>query len=109
MTDKTSNVSEAYSRIIGFWTMMDGDYALTNQYRADGTIVQHVGGSASKPHPFRIEREYLVSSITQPNGTIFEPRVRFELSKDSLTFFDSPKSKRVFRRSRGINTSLNPI
>jgi hypothetical protein len=104
MTDKTSNVHIAASRIIGFWTVIDGDYPLTDEYRADGTIVQHIGDIVSKPHPFRIEGDFIISSIKQPSGKIFEQRAQFVLSSDTLTFLDSPKSKRIFRRSRAPNS-----
>jgi len=103
MPDNTPNISEVMSGIIGFWSNVGGDYALTNEYRADGTVVQHVGKGSSSPQPFRIDGDCLIFSIVQPNGSIFEQRARFVLSGDLLTLLHSPKTKCVFKRSSGPN------
>src|SRR4051812_31893628 len=64
---KVASVPPSDPRIVGTWTLEGGDYALTNEYRADGTVVQHVGGRASEPSPFRIEGNLLIYSIEQPD------------------------------------------
>lgn len=86
-------------RILGFWTIVNGDYGLTDEYRANGTVVGYVGGRRSSPIPFRIDGEYLTYLVKQPDGSVFEQKARFKLSGDTLTFFDSPRRKRVFRRT----------
>ena len=86
------------SRIIGSWRITGGDYPLVNEYRADGTLVQRVGGRKTEPYKFRIEGEYLTVSVPQPDGTISETKERFALKDDTLTFFGSDGSKRTFRR-----------
>src|SRR6266567_7921825 len=101
MTNTTSNVPPTDPRIIGFWTSVSGDYTLTNEYRADGTLIQHVGDRTGRPIPFQIEGECLICSIEQPNGTVFEQKTRFAISDETLTFFHSPRKRRVFRRTQG--------
>jgi hypothetical protein len=85
-------------QLIGFWKVAGGDYPLIDEYRPDGTLIQHVGDRASDPIPFRVEGDYLISSLEQPDGTISEQRARFEVSEDRLTFIDSDGSKRAFQR-----------
>ena len=98
---KLASVPPSAPRIVGFWTLEGGDYALTNEYRKDGTCVQHVFGRTTEPHAYRIEGEFLINSVPQPDGTVDEQKEEFRLTDDTLTFIDSPTSKRVFRRSRG--------
>lgn len=86
--------------IVGVWTIQGGDYPLTNEYRADGTMVQRVGGRSSDPSPYRIEGDRLVYSVKQHDGTVFEQAEEFRLAGDTLTFIDSPSENRVFRRNR---------
>ena len=84
--------------IVGVWTLEGGDYPLTNEYRADCTVVQHTGGRTTEPSRFRVEGNVLIYSVEQPDGTIFEQKEEFILTGDTLTFVDSPTSRRVFRR-----------
>jgi hypothetical protein len=95
---RSGNVRPSDPRIIGSWTLVGGDYPLTNEYRADGTLVQHVSGRTGKPLPFRIEGKYLIVSVKQPDGTVSDTKDRIELSDDRLTFFDPGGTKRVFLR-----------
>jgi len=99
MTTKTPNAPPADPRIVGSWTIIGGDYPLTNDYRTDGTVVQHVGDRASQPKRFQIDGEYLTCFVEQPDGRIFEQKTRFGISGDALTFYDSPRKKRVFQRT----------
>ena len=98
MPDKIQNVPPADMRIVGAWTITDGDYPLTRVYRADGTVVQYVAGQMIQPRRFEIDGEFLTSFVEQTDGHIFEQKTRFEILGDTLTFYDSPTSKRVFRR-----------
>jgi acetate kinase len=88
----------ADSRIIGFWKGIGGDYLLTNEYRTDGTVVQHVGNRSSEPSPFRIEGDYMIHSLKQPDGRIFEQKTRFQVSENQLTFIYSGTTKCVFQK-----------
>jgi hypothetical protein len=97
---KVASVPPSDPRIVGFWTSQGGDYPLTNEYRADGTVVQHVFGKTTKPRPFRIEGNVLIYSVEQPDGKILEPKETFQLTEDTLTFIDSQTSKRVFQRDK---------
>ena len=85
--------------IVGTWKSVGGDYPLTNEYRADGTLVQHVGGRQTAPSPFRIEGDRLIVSVSQPDGTVFEQEDRFAVTGQTLTFFDPEGSTRTFRRT----------
>src|SRR5262245_11435081 len=105
MTDNPSNIPQ---QLLGFWKVVGGDYPLTDEYRADGTLVQHVGDRTSDPIPFRIEGDQLISTLEQPDGTTSEQRERFELSGDKLTFIDSDGSTRVFQRNRDGNVGGGP-
>src|SRR5215216_2275925 len=67
-------------RIVGVWTLEGGDYPLTNEYRADGTVVQHVGGRATEPSRFRIEGNQLVYLVEQPDGKVVEQKEEFRLT-----------------------------
>jgi hypothetical protein len=87
-------------RIVGVWTLQGGDYPLTNEYLADGTVVQHVSGKKTDPSSFRIEGKFLIYTIEQPDGRVTEQKEEFILTDDTLTFIDSPTSKRVFRRQK---------
>ena len=80
--------------------MQGGDYPLTDEYRADGTLVQHVFGKTTEPMPFRIEGKFLVVGVKQDDGKVSEDKTEFSLTGDTLTFVDSPTSKRVFLRQR---------
>jgi hypothetical protein len=95
MAHDTQNVQE---QLVGFWKIVRGDYPLINEYQAGGMLVQHVGERVSKPIPFRVEGDHLVTSLEQPDGTISEDRKRFELSADRLTLIDSAGWKSKFRR-----------
>lgn len=95
-----SRSSSPDARIVGSWSSVGGDYALTNEYRPDGMLVQHVGAQKSKPMPYRIEGEYLVVSVKQPDGKVSDSKDRFVLEGDTLTFLDPNGSKRVFRRTK---------
>jgi hypothetical protein len=98
---RAPSVPPADPRIIGLWTLEEGgDYPLTNEYRANGTVVQHVDGRSTEPSPFRIEGKFLIYSVKQPDGEVLEQKEEFTLTDDILTFIDSPTSKRVFRRDR---------
>src|SRR5215217_468855 len=83
-------------RIVGSWTLTGGDYPLTDEYRADGTLVQHVGNRTTEPAPYRIEGEQIIVSLAQPDGRVTETKNRFTLAGDTLTLFDSPTIKRTF-------------
>jgi len=96
----SSGVPPADPRIVGSWTLQGGDYPLTDEYRADGTLVQHVFGKTTEPMPFRIEGKFLVVGVKQDDGKVSEDKTEFSLTGDTLTFVDSPTSKRVFLRQR---------
>jgi hypothetical protein len=98
MPDKIQNVPPADMRIVGAWTITGGDYPLTDVYRADGTVVQYVAGQIIQPRRFEIDGEFLTCFVEQKDGRIFEQKARFGISGDTLTFYDSPTNKRVFRR-----------
>jgi hypothetical protein len=98
-TTAVRSVPPSDPRIVGTWTLAGGDYPLTDEYRADGTLVQHVGNRTTEPTPFRIEGEYLVVTLAQPDGRSTEQKTRFALSGDTLTMIDAPTVKRVFRRN----------
>ena len=100
MNATPSGSSNIPQQLIGFWKVVGGDYPLTDEYRADGTLVQHVGDNTSDPIPVRVEGDCVVSSLEQPDGTTSEQREKFELSEDALIFADSDGSKRTFRRVR---------
>ena len=100
MTTKIENMPPEDLRIVGSWSIIGGDYQLTDEYRADGTVVQHVGGRTSKPKRFQIDGEILTCFVEQPDGRIFEQKARFGISEDTLTFYDSPRTKRIFRRTQ---------
>ena len=85
--------------------MVGGDYPLVNEYRPSGMLIQHVGGRTSEPIPFRVEGDYVVSILEQPDGTTSEHRERFEVSGESLRFIDSDGSKREFQRAQDIERS----
>src|SRR5688572_14547782 len=72
----TNNTSSVDPRIIGSWKGIGGDYGLVNEYRSDCTVVQHVGDRASRPLPFRTEGNYVIYSLEQPNGSIFEQKTQ---------------------------------
>jgi hypothetical protein len=95
-----ASVTPADPRIVGVWTLVGGDYPLTNEYRADGTVVQHLSGRTTDPVPFRIEGKFLICSVKQPDGTTFEQKDEFTLTGDTLTFIDAPTVRRVFRRNK---------
>ncbi|MDB5319951.1 MAG: hypothetical protein JWN40_1582 [Phycisphaerales bacterium] len=97
---KLTSVPPSDPRIVGVWTLQGGDYPLTNEYRADGTVVQQVGGRTTEPSPFRIEGNLLIYSVQQSDGKISEQKEEFRLTDDTLTFIDSPTSKRIFRRNK---------
>jgi len=99
MTRHTASVALADPRIIGFWRGIGGDYSLINEYRLDGMVIQHVGDRASKPSPFRTEGGYIIYSLEQPDGTVFEQKTQYEISDDTLTFIYSPKKKMHFERT----------
>ncbi len=86
-------------RIIGYWTMVGGDYPLTNEYRADGMFIQHSGAQSGDASPFRIEGDQIIITITQPDGKPSIFKIRFQLEGDTLTLFDSDTEKRIFRRN----------
>src|SRR4051812_38765220 len=87
---KPASVPPSDPRIVGVWTLEGGDYALTNEYRADGTFVQHVSGRTTDPSPFRIEGNFLIYSVEQPDGKVSEQKEEFRLAGDTLTFINSP-------------------
>lgn len=97
---ESASVPPADPRIVGVWTLQGGDYPLTNEYLADGTVVQQVFGKKTDPRPFRIEGKFLVYSVTQPDGRVTDQKEEFTLTQDTLTFIDSPTSTRVFRRQK---------
>ena len=100
MTNHRPNVAPTDPRIIGFWKVVGGDYSLINEYRSDGTVIQHVGGRAGKPSSFRIEGDCIIYSLEQPDGSVSEDKTRYAISGDTLTFFYSPKEKMHFQRTR---------
>jgi len=102
MTQTPSNIPQ---QLIGFWKVVGGDYPLVDEYRSNGMLIQHVGDQTSEPIAFRVEGDYVVSILDQPDGTTSEQRERFEVSADSLRFFDSDGSKREFRRVQDIGRS----
>ena len=95
-----TSVPPSDPRIVGVWTLEGGDYPLTNEYFADGTVVQHVFGKKTDPRPFRIEGKFLIYTVEQPDGRMTEQKEEFTLKDDTVTFIDSPTSKRVFRRQK---------
>jgi hypothetical protein len=95
------------TRIIGSWRIEGGDYPLINEYRSDGTLIQHIDDRSGEPIPFRIEGDLLVTSLVQPDGSVFENKTRFAISEDTLTFFDSDDTKRVFRRTGSLRRSYH--
>jgi hypothetical protein len=92
----------AEKRIIGSWRIEGGDYPLINEYRSDGTLVQHIDDRSGEPIPFRIEGDLLITSLEQPDGSVFENKTRFAISDDTLTFFDSDGTRRVFGRTSSL-------
>lgn len=101
--DEVKNLSSTGSGIVGFWTRSGGDYHLTNEYRDDGMLVQHIDGKAGTPRPYRIQGDLLIVSVPQDDGRIFEFTNQFTLAGEELTFFDSPTDKsdiRLFKRDR---------
>ena len=98
MEDEPASEPPFNARIVGSWTHIGGDYPLTNEYRADGTLLQRSGSRTGKPSAFRTEGDYVIVSVKQPNGTIFEQKDRFELRDDTLTFLDADGSKRILQR-----------
>ena len=94
-----SGVGAAPAGLVGSWTNVGGDYLLTNEYRADGMFLQHVGGRSSTPDPYRVEGEFIVVSVKQPDGSVIKQRDRFVLEGDTLTFVDADGSNRTFRRA----------
>ena len=98
MTNDTPNVAPADPRIIGFWKGVGGDYGLINEFRLDGTLIQHVGDRASRPSHFRIEGDYIITSLEQPDGSISEQKEQYAISGDTLTFIYSPRKKMHFQK-----------
>lgn len=98
MPQTSSTIPE---HLIGFWTIIGGDYNLTNEYRADSTMIQHSCGRQGQPIPFRVEKDRLILLIEQPDGEVSEQATCFMLVGDTLTFLESATSKRVFRKCRG--------
>ena len=97
---KATGVASIDPRIIGTWNLTEGDYPLTNEYRADGTMVQHLMRGKTEPVPFRIEGNQLIYVQRQDDGRITEQKTQFELSGDTLTFIYSPEVRMVFVRQR---------
>jgi hypothetical protein len=95
-----ASVPPSDPRIVGVWTLQDGDYPLTNEYRADGTLVQHVFGKTTDPVPFRIDGPHLVYTVKQLDGRVTEQKAEFTLAGDTRVLVDSPTTKRVFRRDK---------
>lgn len=95
MANNSSNIPP---QLVGFWKVVGGDYPLINEYRADGVLIQHVGDQTADPIGLRVEGEYLVSIIEQPDGSISEDREKFEVSAEGLTFIDAEGEKRHFQR-----------
>jgi hypothetical protein len=93
MTHDPSNIPQ---QLIGFWKVVGGDYPLTDEYRPDGTLIQHVGDRTSDPIAFRVEGNHLISSLEQPDGTTSEQRAQFELSEDKLTFIEKMARNAIF-------------
>jgi hypothetical protein len=91
--------------LIGFWKVVGGDYPLVDEYRSDGVLIQHVGDQTSDPIPCRVEGDFIVSILEQPDGSTSEQRERFELSADRLAFVDSDGKKRHFERVSGERLS----
>lgn len=89
----------ADARVVGSWTIVNGDYPLTNLYRDDGVMVQSVNGRRGEPMAYRIERDRLIVSIRQEDGKLSQNEERFEIKGDTITFFGDDGTKRVFRRS----------
>lgn len=98
----THNSSSIPQQLIGFWKVIGGDYPLVDEYRSDGVLVQHVGDQASDPIPVRVEGDFLVARLEQPDGTMSEQKERFELSGDHLSFIASDGSKRSFQRVSAV-------
>ena len=57
-----------------------------------------VFGKVLDPKPFRIEGNFLIYTIEQPDKRVTEQKEEFSITGDKLTFGDSPTSKRVFHR-----------
>src|SRR5690349_20926170 len=99
MTEGTPNVTPADPRIIGFWKGIGGDYGLINEFRSDGILIQHVGDRTTRPAPYRIEGDHVVTVLEQPDGSISEDRTQYAISGDTLTFFYSPRKKMRSQRT----------
>ena len=94
-----SSVPPSDPRIVGSWTIVGGDYPLTDTYGSDGMLVQRVNGRTTEATPYRIEKGYLICSLPQPDGTVVEQKVRFTLNGDTLSFVDTDGSTRTFKRN----------
>ena len=96
---EVASVPPSDPRIVGVWISQGGDYPLTNEYRADGTLVQYAFGKTSEPRPFRIEGDLLIYTLKQPDGSVTEQKQKFTLAGDTLTMINST-SKQVFQRQK---------
>lgn len=91
--------------LIGMWECVNGDYPLTQIFRADGTLISLAFGRDDTPAHYRIEADVLIVPSEQADGSIFEQKSRFEIDGDTLYFHateydDLPPTK--FRRVKGI-------
>lgn len=90
--------SQPDADIVGFWKVIGGDYPLINEYRSDGTLIQHIGNRAGKPIPFRTDGNCIISFLEQPDGRIYEEKKQFLVSENTLTLIYSAKKKMQFQR-----------
>src|SRR3954468_19362832 len=81
-----ASVPPSDPRIVGVWTLEVGDYPMTKEYRADGTVVQQMGKRTTPACPFRIEGNLLIYTVEQPDRNITEQKEEFQLTDDTLTF-----------------------
>jgi hypothetical protein len=84
--------------LIGAWTIVNGEYALTRIFRGDGTVVARAAGFDDDPTPFRISDNHIIFLVEQPDGSIYEQKERYELVGDTLKFLDDDGSVRIFVR-----------
>jgi hypothetical protein len=86
--------------ILGRWTVINGDYPLSNEYRADGTLIQRMGGSERAPLPYRVDGDVLIYSVEQPDGSIFEQKMKFKIAGDTMTCFGDSEHNVVLKRGK---------
>ena len=95
---KIKSVPPADPRIVGSWSVVNGDYPLTNIYRSDGTMVQHLSGGETDPSAYRIEGDQLIITIETKGEPPSEQKMRYSISGDVLTLYYSADVKMQYQR-----------